>query len=419
MNKSLSKTFFFTMLLMGLTATAQACVDDTECSPGTQFCSNGICCGIGQHESGGTCCGSGQSFCAFSGVCQADSQFCGACQPDASCNTQTCVGSTCTDSCGNVHNGIKQPNCGCAVDTCVGSTCGDGCGGSCAGTQCCPSCACAASTCIGSTCANGCGGFCAGTKAPSCSCAASTCIGSTCSDGCGGTCAGTQSCCGSLAPVITNALSFTGTVGVPFSFQLTASNSPTSFGASNLPSGLLVNAVNGLISGTPVTAGTAAVALSASNCGGTGNATLNATINAAQSCTCPGANCGSICSPGTCRDSCGNAGACTGLLTCTVEQQNAAGDPLSGAHAYPTPYKPSVHANGITFNNLNSDASVKIKIFTVKGELVQELHNTSGAASVNWNVTNKDGQAVASGVYVYRITNSVGKEKKGKLLITR
>src|SRR5438477_427458 len=79
-------------------------------------------------------------------------------------------------------------------------------------------------------------------------------------------------------PVITSPLTATGQVGVAFSYQITATNSPTSFNATGLPAGLTVNTTNGLISGTPTTAGTYSVTISATNSGGTGNATLTLTI---------------------------------------------------------------------------------------------------------------------------------------------
>ncbi|MBI3894883.1 MAG: putative Ig domain-containing protein [Acidobacteria bacterium] len=80
-------------------------------------------------------------------------------------------------------------------------------------------------------------------------------------------------------PVITSSLSASGTVGTAFSYQITATNNPTSFGASGLPGGLSVNTATGEISGTPTTAGTFPVTISATNAGGTGTATLNLTIN--------------------------------------------------------------------------------------------------------------------------------------------
>jgi large repetitive protein len=81
-------------------------------------------------------------------------------------------------------------------------------------------------------------------------------------------------------PSITSAATVTGTVGSPFSYQITASQSPTSFGASGLPTGLTVNAA-GLISGTPTTAGQSTVTLTATNATGAGSATLIVTINTA------------------------------------------------------------------------------------------------------------------------------------------
>src|SRR5262249_15420886 len=66
-----------------------------------------------------------------------------------------------------------------------------------------------------------------------------------------------------LAPVVTSSATAAAVVGAPFSYQITATNSPTSFGAAGLPPGLTLGA--GLISGMPTTAGTFQVAISATN----------------------------------------------------------------------------------------------------------------------------------------------------------
>ena len=85
-------------------------------------------------------------------------------------------------------------------------------------------------------------------------------------------------------PAITSPTSGGGTVGTPFSYQIAATNSPTSHGAASLPAGLSVNTSTGLISGTPTSAaaGTWPVTLSATNTNGTGNAPLTLTIQNAS-----------------------------------------------------------------------------------------------------------------------------------------
>ena len=70
-------------------------------------------------------------------------------------------------------------------------------------------------------------------------------------------------------PVVTSATTASGQTGVPFSYQITATNSPTSFAATPLPSGVTVNTATGLISGTPTATGATNVSLSATNATGT------------------------------------------------------------------------------------------------------------------------------------------------------
>jgi len=80
------------------------------------------------------------------------------------------------------------------------------------------------------------------------------------------------------SPVITSATTANVNINQPFSYQITADNFPSSFGASGLPPGLAFNAATGLISGMPTTAGTYSIALSASNAAGTGTGSLELTV---------------------------------------------------------------------------------------------------------------------------------------------
>ena len=70
-------------------------------------------------------------------------------------------------------------------------------------------------------------------------------------------------------PVITSAAGAGGFPGVPMAYVLTATNSPFSYAATNLPPGLSINTATGVISGTPTTTGVYAVGVSAANSVGT------------------------------------------------------------------------------------------------------------------------------------------------------
>jgi hyaluronate lyase len=66
----------------------------------------------------------------------------------------------------------------------------------------------------------------------------------------------------------------TGTANDAFTYQISASGNPTSYGATGLPAGLVLNAATGEITGTPTVGGTYDVVVSAANAGGTGYMTL-------------------------------------------------------------------------------------------------------------------------------------------------
>ena len=99
--------------------------------------------------------------------------------------------------------------------------------------------------------------------------------------GCGG-CAncGPDDPCGPVAPVVTSAGLWNVTGCLAGSYAITASNSPTSFGASGLPSGLSVNTATGIISGRVRTSFSGTITVSATNACGTGTKNVSLTISA-------------------------------------------------------------------------------------------------------------------------------------------
>ncbi|MBU1616015.1 putative Ig domain-containing protein [bacterium] len=95
---------------------------------------------------------------------------------------------------------------------------------------------------------------------------------------------------------------------------------------------------------------------------------------------------------------------------------------FSNVRVYPNPFKPydgndetGNYSRGIIFDQLTENAA--IKIFNLAGELVNEL---SGTGEIRWDARNKEGKEVASGVYIYLVTDKAGnKPATGKFVIIR
>lgn len=95
---------------------------------------------------------------------------------------------------------------------------------------------------------------------------------------------------------------------------------------------------------------------------------------------------------------------------------NMLGDDLSGAVVYPNPWDVREHAGHLLkFGNLTNAATVKI--YTVSGHWVRTLQAQAGMAE--WDMKNDSGDLVASGLYVYSITNDQGDKARGKVVIIR
>lgn len=92
---------------------------------------------------------------------------------------------------------------------------------------------------------------------------------------------------------------------------------------------------------------------------------------------------------------------------------------LDRAHAFPNPFMPSRGHTWIKFSQLTKKCI--IRIYTLAGELVKELTKDAAATDrFEWYpVHNKQGQDLASGVFIWYIESSEGQVKTGKLMVIK
>jgi hypothetical protein len=88
---------------------------------------------------------------------------------------------------------------------------------------------------------------------------------------------------------------------------------------------------------------------------------------------------------------------------------------INNVYAFPVPFKSENET--ITFANVYPEST--IKIYTINGELVKTFENSGTDYKQIWDVTNNLGEKVASGVYIYLITNPQGEKKTGKIAVIR
>lgn len=79
--------------------------------------------------------------------------------------------------------------------------------------------------------------------------------------------------------------------------------------------------------------------------------------------------------------------------------------------------------NGGSVRIVNVTSSSKAEIYTVAGDLVREIENVTFAGvergNIEWDTRNAEGEPVASGVYIYRVTDDAGGEVIGRFTIIR
>lgn len=107
-----------------------------------------------------------------------------------------------------------------------------------------------------------------------------------------------------------------------------------------------------------------------------------------------------------------------------------ADEEVASVYAYPVPFRPNgpdaglgtgqtgTAAAGITFKNLPTEGT--IEIYTLGGQLVRriEIPLGLGVPQLAWDVRNYAGEAVASGVYIWKVA-SRNAFKTGRLMVIR
>ena len=74
---------------------------------------------------------------------------------------------------------------------------------------------------------------------------------------------------------------------------------------------------------------------------------------------------------------------------------------LSGVYVYPNPARIFNGEGKVTFANLPQRA--KITIFTLEGKQIFELEENDGNGGVDYNLKNKSGLELSSGIYIFRV----------------
>lgn len=92
-------------------------------------------------------------------------------------------------------------------------------------------------------------------------------------------------------------------------------------------------------------------------------------------------------------------------------------DDVKTAHVYPNPCNLKEGCNGVSFTGLTLKCD--IRVYTISGEEVITINKNSNLDTEAWNLKNKYGQTVASGLYIFFVKGSDGSTRTGKILIIR
>ena len=81
---------------------------------------------------------------------------------------------------------------------------------------------------------------------------------------------------------------------------------------------------------------------------------------------------------------------------------------------FPSPFRPKQGHNAMI---VNAPDGSTIRIFDISGNLVKELHTVG--SGVLWDVRNESGEDLASGIYVYLVTDPAGNKFKNRIMVIR
>ncbi len=112
----------------------------------------------------------------------------------------------------------------------------------------------------------------------------------------------------------------------------------------------------------------------------------------------------------------------------TLVMEVDAQDDLYKVYVVPNPYRSG--GSRLTASNyhnfpdellrfVNVPHDCTIKIFTVAGDLVWESVQNNNGGNVTWDLTNRGGEAVTSGVYIYRVETPPGDSVYGRIVVIR
>ena len=92
-------------------------------------------------------------------------------------------------------------------------------------------------------------------------------------------------------------------------------------------------------------------------------------------------------------------------------------DDLTRLNVFPNPVRYFAGETEVVFDNVTSQ--LRVRIYNVYGTLIREEAVDSGGNSFRWNLKNNSGEDVASGVYIYFVSNNAGEKKFGKIAVIR